>query len=100
MSPRFPPDASVVAADRQLSTTLGEEVIILGLEDSMYYGLSDTGVRVWELIQSPRTVGELLAAILAEYEVDRDRAETDLDALLVDLHARGLIAITPPPLDR
>lgn len=96
----FPLDASVVATERQLSTTLGDEVIILGLDDSMYYGLSDTGVRVWELVQAPRTVGEILAALVAEYEVDRHRAEADLEALLADLHSRGLIAITQPPLDR
>ena len=100
MPSRFPLDASVVATERQLSTTLGDEVIILGLDDSMYYGLSATGVRIWELVQVPRTVGEILAALVADYEVDRHRAETDLEALLADLHSRGLIAITQPPLDR
>jgi hypothetical protein len=100
MPSRFPPDASVVATERQLSTTLGDEVIILGLDDTIYYGLSDTGVRIWELIQARRTVGEILDVLVAEYEVDRDRAETDLEAVLVDLHSRGLIAISQPPLDR
>jgi hypothetical protein len=96
VAPRFPLDASVVATERQLSTTLGDEVIILGLDDSLYYGLSDTGVRVWTLVQAPLTVGEILAAIVAEYDVDRSRAEIDLQALLGDLHSRGLIAVTPP----
>jgi len=97
---RFPLDASVVATERQISAALGDEVIILGLDDSMYYGLSDTGVRVWELVQARRTVGEILAALVAEYEVDPHRAEADLEALLADLHSRGLIAIGQPPLDR
>jgi hypothetical protein len=96
---RFPLDASVVATERQLSTALGDEVIILGLDDSMYYGLSETGVRIWELVQTARTVREILATLVAEYEVDRPRVETDLEVLLADLHSRGLIAITQPPLD-
>ena len=100
MSPRFPADASVVATERQLSTTLGDEVIILGLDDSMYYGLSDTGVRVWELVQIPRTIEDIVRTLVAEFDVDRERAEADLDALLGDLHARGLIAIEPPPAAR
>ena len=98
--PRFPRDASVVATERQLSTTLGDEVIILGLDDTIYYGLSETGVRIWELIQARRTIGEILDVLVAEYEVDGHRAETDLEAVLVDLHSRGLIAISQPPLDR
>ena len=100
MPSRFPLDASVVATERQLSTTFGDEVIILGLDDSMYYGLSATGVRIWELVQTPRTVREIQAALAAEYEVDLPRMETDLEALLAELHSRGLIAITQPPQDR
>lgn len=96
MPSRFPADASVVASERQLSTALGDEVVILGLDDSMYYGLSDTGVRVWELVQTPRTVEDILRTLVAEFDVERERAEADLDALLEDLHARGLIAIDPP----
>ncbi|HET7698276.1 MAG TPA: PqqD family protein [Vicinamibacterales bacterium] len=97
---RFPPDASVVASDRQLSTTLAGEVIILGLDDSMYYGLSGAGTRIWELLQSPRTIGDVIDAIAAEFDADRARIAADLDALLADLASRGLIAITRPPVDR
>lgn len=100
MPGRVPLDASVVATERQLSTTLADEVIILGLDDSMYYGLSGTGARIWELLQAPRTIEEILTTITAEFEVDRQRAETDLDALLADLQSRGLVAITRPRSDR
>lgn len=94
MPERVPLDASVVATERQLSTTLGDEVIILGLDDSMYYGLTATGARIWELVQTPRTIDDILSVITAEFEVDRERAEADLQPLLADLQARGLVAIT------
>lgn len=94
MPERVPLDASVVATERQLSTTLGDEVIILGLDASMYYGLTATGARIWELVQTPRTIDDILSVITAEFEVDRERAEADLQPLLADLQARGLVAIT------
>jgi hypothetical protein len=100
MAGRVPLDASVIATDRQLSTTLSGEVIILGLDDSMYYGLTATGARIWELVQVRRTVEEILAAVTDEFEVDRARAEADLEALLGDLQARGLVAITRSATDR
>jgi hypothetical protein len=100
MPRRVPLDASVVATERQLSTTLADEVIILGLDDSMYYGLSGTGARIWELLQAPRTLEEIVSTILGEFDVDRDRVEADLDVLLADLQSRGLIAITRTPIDR
>ena len=100
MPDRVPLDASVVATQRQLSTTLGEEVIILGLDDSMYYGLTGTGARIWELVQTARTIDDILTTITAEFDVDRQRAQADLDALLADLQLRGLVAITRSAVDR
>jgi hypothetical protein len=100
MPDRVPLDASVVATQRQLSTTLAEEVIILGLDDSMYYGLTGTGARIWELVQTPRTIDDILTTITAEFDVDRQRAQADLDALLADLQSRGLVAITRSARDR
>jgi hypothetical protein len=94
------PHTSVVASDRQLSTTLAGEVIILGLDDSMYYGLNGAGARIWELLQSPRTVADIVSTITAEFDADRERVAADLEALLADLLSKGLIAITPSPAAR
>lgn len=96
----LPLDTPLVASDRQLSTTLAGEVIILGLADSVYYGLDGVGTRVWELLQTPRTVAEIVRTITAEFDVDRERAEADLLALLADLQSRGLIAIDRSTGDR
>jgi hypothetical protein len=96
----LPPDSTVVASDRQLSTTLAGEVIILGLDESMYYGLNGAGARIWELLQSPRTVADIVSTITAEFDADRERVASDLEALLSDLLSKRLIAITPSPADR
>jgi hypothetical protein len=95
----YPLDWSAVAAPAQLSTTLGNEVVILGLRDSVYYGLSEVGTRVWQLLQTPRPIGEIVDRLVVEYEVDRQQAEADLQALLRDLQARGLIVVGPPVRD-
>jgi len=92
----LPSDAAVVATADQLSTRLGDEIVILGLRDSVYYGLSDVGARIWDLIQTPRTLSEILNSLVAEYEVSAADAAAGLDHLLRDLETRGLVAITLP----
>ena len=94
MSAALPADALAVAVPGQLSTRLGDDVVILGLRDSVYYGLSGSGARLWELLQSPRRLTELVETLVAEYEVDRGVAAQDVNQLLTDLQARGLVAIT------
>jgi hypothetical protein len=70
----LPSTAAVVVTADQLSTRLGEEIVILGLRDSVYNGLSDVGARIWDLIQTPRTLEEILNILVAEYEVTADEA--------------------------
>jgi hypothetical protein len=85
----------VVASRNQLSTTLSGETVILGLRDSVYYGLEGAGVRVWELAQQPATIGDIAAAVSREFDVGPDVALRDLLSLADDLLARGLLEIAP-----
>jgi len=96
VSASFPLDAAAVATRNQLSTRLGEEVVILGLRDSAYYGLADVGARIWDLLQTPRTLSDIVDIVVAEYEVTAERATDDLSMLLGQLESRGLVAITLP----
>ena len=92
----LPLDAAAVATTGQLSTRLGDEVVILGLRDSVYYGLSDVGARIWDLIQSPRTLSGIVEVLVAEYDVGPEEAADGLVQLLRELESRGLVAITLP----
>ena len=77
----------VIAARDQVSCDLGGEAAILQLASGIYYGLNPVGARVWALLQQPRTAREIRDALLAEYDVDRERCERDLLALLHALAA-------------
>ncbi len=85
--------STVVAAKGQVSSDLGGEVAILNLDAGMYYGLEEVGARIWELVQEPRLVEEIQAAILKEYEVDPARGRHDVLALLQELVDKGLVEV-------
>ena len=80
----------VLATDDQVSTTVGDEVVILGLHDGVYYGLDAVGVRLWTLLKEPRLVSDLVDVIMAERDVDALRCEQDVLVFLEDLVGRGL----------
>jgi Coenzyme PQQ synthesis protein D (PqqD) len=85
--------STVVAAKDQASSDLGGEVAILDLKGGMYYGLDEVGARIWELIQAPKTVVDIEAILLSEYEVEPERCRHDLIALLQRLAEEELIEI-------
>ena len=96
MSEQLPPDAVAVVTDDQLSTRLADEIVILGLRDSVYYGLSDVGARIWDLVQTRRTLGEIVSVLVEEYDVSREEAAAGVGRLIRELETRGLVAITLP----
>lgn len=86
-------ESSVVAAQNQVSADLNGEAVILNLQSGIYFGLNPVGKRIWELLQTPIAVGEIYQALLEEYDVEPERCQTDLLALLQDLVNRGLVEV-------
>lgn len=86
-------DSRVRPTRDQVSTGVEEDVVILSLEDSVYYGLNEVGARIWSLMSEPRFVSEIVDTVLVEYEVDREDCEADVLAIIRDLLARGLVEV-------
>lgn len=86
--------SSVVVVSRdQVSADLDGEAVILGFAKGVYFGLDGVGARAWSLIQTPRTVDEVCAALVEEFDVEPGRCRSDLFALFERLLAEGLIEI-------
>jgi hypothetical protein len=83
----------VVATTEQVSCAVGEESVILGLQNSIYYGVNPVGASIWKLLQRQRSVAELRDAVLEEYDVEKERCERDLLDLLEKMQAEGLIEV-------
>ena len=84
----------VVASTNQLSTEIPGEVVILNAETGMYHGMEAVGARIWQLLQRPRTVHDIQATLLKEYDVDPDYCNQDLIHLLQELTAAGLVEVS------
>lgn len=80
-----------ISAD--MSPELSGDVVILHLKDGIYYELNETGARVWELIQQPRSLQAVVDTLVREYDVDSSQLEADLLTLLNDMAGHGLIEI-------
>ena len=73
---------------------MGEEIVVLDLKSGCYYGLDALGARVWSLIEQPASLSTIRDAIMAEYEVDAERCEHDIQAFLDKMQAAGLVEVS------
>lgn len=83
----------VVATEGQVSSDLAGETAILELQSGIYYGLNAVATRIWQLIQAPTFVSEVYETLLQDYEIEPERCEHELLALLQELALKGLVEV-------
>lgn len=86
-------DARPHARERVVAQRAKDEVVLLDLDAGTYFSLDEVGSRVWELCDGARTVTEILAMIVAEYDAPADVIESDVNRLLEELEAEALLVV-------
>jgi chromosome condensin MukBEF MukE localization factor len=81
----------ILVSDQVLFQEVGGETVLLDLASEQYFGLDEVGTRVWQLLNKGQSLDEIVNALVAEYEVERERLEADVRALLDSLREAGLI---------
>ena len=70
-----------------------EELVILAVTQGEYYKLNEVGARIWALVNEGKSLQEVLAALMDEYDVSEERMTADLMSLLAELQSQGLLEI-------
>jgi hypothetical protein len=83
----------VVAPPHVLVRFLDKESVLLNLETERYFGLDETGTRMWQLLTSSPSVDAAYQELLAEYDVDASKLRANLSELLDRLLAHGLLHV-------
>jgi hypothetical protein len=60
------------------------------------YSFNGTGSLVWKLLESPRTVTQLAAAVAETYEVEPTQAEVDVAKFVSEMKSVGLVEVPAP----
>ncbi len=70
---------------------LDGEAVLLELESGRYYGLNETGTRMWLLLQENGSVEAALPVLLDEYDVAEERLRTELLGFVGTLTSQRLL---------
>jgi hypothetical protein len=70
------------------------ELVMMNIENGSYASMNDTGKSIWGLIEEPKTVDEVLTALIVEYDIDRQTAETEVISFIKKLVKVKVITIS------
>ena len=80
-----------------LHQELGGETVLLNLANESYFGLDEVGTRVWQVLVETNSANDVIKRLVDEYEVTEDQLRADVEKLICELVAGGLVTVGPAP---
>lgn len=74
-------------------TDIDHEIMLLHPELGRFFSFNKIGSTIWNLIQNPITVNELVKQLTSHFEVDADTCFSDVSSFLALLLEKKLIEI-------
>jgi hypothetical protein len=85
-------DTKLSRNDEILHASVGsEEVVMMSVPAGRYYGLNAVASRIWELLETPKTIAQVCAQISEEFEVDAQTCEAEVLKFVQDLLDNGIV---------
>ena len=88
-------DDRATAPGHVLVRILDGESVLLNLENERYYGLDETGTRMWQLLVESPSIDAAYQSLLAEYDAEPEMVRSNLVELLGRLVDHGLVEVQP-----
>lgn len=89
-------DSVVVRRGRVVANSLNDaETVMLDVEKGTYFGVRNVGKVIWEALESPTRIDDLVSRLVADYAVDDETCRQDVLAFINNLEAEGLVDVHP-----
>ena len=77
-----------------LASDVDGEKVMMSIKRGEYYGLAKTGTFIWDHIEKPIQISDLITLITNKFEVSREKCFNDIKPFLTDLIEKELIIAT------
>ena len=104
-SSKIGPTTVVSRSDEPVAVEVDRTVVMMSIDQGMYFGLEGTGPRIWALLEHPTSVQQVCEALMREFEVEADACRQEVIEFLEELRRAQLIRVhdervgttDPPP---
>jgi len=69
-----------------------DSYVILDVDTAKYYAFNPTAKDVWDLLETPKTLGEVSQFLLRQYDVEADVCRKAVEDIVGQLRASGLVS--------
>jgi hypothetical protein len=92
-SPVIGPSTVVARNEEPVSVEVDDTVVMMSIEQGMYFGLEGVGPRIWALLEEPRSVSAVCEALTEEFDIDAASCLREVLAFLEELSDAQLVRV-------
>jgi hypothetical protein len=70
------------------------DLVMVSIANGSYYAVSDVAREIWEAIERPRKVSDLIDDLAKSYDIDRTICQAETLSFLEDLRSEGLLKVS------
>ena len=74
-------------------TELNGEKVMMDLDKGKYFMLNETGSVIWDVINEPKSISEIIESVVTKYDIDKETCESKVLEYLEKLNHEELIFI-------
>ena len=80
-----------IIPDDVLTAHLAGEAVLLDLRTKQYYQLNATAAVIWTSLEQALEPPQIVNALVDEFAIDAATAQAEMERVIADLRARGLV---------
>ncbi|MCH6258786.1 PqqD family peptide modification chaperone [Puniceicoccaceae bacterium K14] len=88
------PETIVVRSTEILGSEIEEQTVMMDVKNGNYYGLGETGSRIWQLIEKPISIAVLCDMLVGEFSVDPAQCLSDTVDFIATLADREIVTLS------
>lgn len=78
-------------SENQVSAEINGETVMMSVEQGSYFGLDAIGSRIWNLMEQPISLQDMIDTLVEEYDVSEVNCKNDVVKFVAELNSRGLV---------
>jgi hypothetical protein len=87
-------DLQVSRGNSLMEAEVDGEMVGLHVESGICYGFNGTAYRIWQLVETPKSLTDLCEALSREFAVDLAACRAEVAPVLEDLARQGLVRLS------
>jgi hypothetical protein len=95
---KLTPDHVVQRVPDQIAAVVDDDIVMVNVETGYYYAVADVAREIWEAIERPTKVSDLIDDLTASHNVERSTCAEQTLAYLESLLAERLLQVSDGPI--